>query len=586
MAYTLRSLMLASLAVSAGVTSSCSAPSKPQAVDAPVRIRWARDPESLDPFTQPNQNAVEAQGLLHCSLLAVNPETRRFEPFLAEALPTVSYSGDSLTLLSYRLKPVATWDSGKPITAADVAFTLKLLFCKGVPNEGFQIQEAFIQDIKTDPGDERRFTLVCKGKAPDYVQASGDYPVVREAALDPEGRMRKFSLAEFQGRASASRRAELAQVQQLIAARYTAASPAQHPQKLEGCGAYSLKEWSRDRQVVFTRKKNWWGDKAGGSILFQAKASQLEYVIIPDESSASLALRSGQFDVFPNVPARVFERLKNSAASQQKLAFYTSPTYEVMTAGFNTSRLALHDAATRQALSRLFDAEQLRLASQLGKGFRTVGLISPQEKGKYNDSLKLVAYSPSAAAELLTKAGWQRGPAGWHRQSGKSPEQQLSLQVRYRGGETNYELVALQFASAAKGIGIPVTLAPTESGVLRGLLQTGDFDMYVQSIKGNPFLFNFLPILGTPGIGEGNLTRFASPAADQLMQQIAAAESSAERDLLLHRFQALMQQQMPLVPLYFVANRVIASKEVAGVNVMSLKPGYQASTIYPVAPAK
>jgi ABC-type transport system substrate-binding protein len=586
MAYPPRFLLLASLAVPAGITSSCSSPSKPQAVDAPVRIRWARDPESLDPFTQPNQNAVEAQGLLNGGLLAVNPGTRRYEPFLAEALPTVSYRGDSLTLLSYRLKPAATWDSGKPITAADVAFTLKLLFCKGVPNEVFQLQEAFIRDMKLDPHDARRFTLICKGKAPDYVQASGDFPVVQEAAIDPEGRMRKYSLAEFQGRASASRRAELAQVQQLIAARYTAASPAQHPQALGGCGPYALKEWNRDRQVSFTRKKNWWGDKAGGSILFQAKASRLEYVIIPDESSTSLALRGGQLDVFPNVPARVFERLKNAAAAQQQLAFYTSPTYEVMTAGFNTSRPALHDAATRQALSRLFDAEQLRQASQLGKGFRTVGIISPQEKGKYNDSLELIPYSPSTAAELLTKAGWRRGPAGWNRQLGKSPAQQLNLQLRYRAGETNYELVALQFASAAKALGIPVTLAPTESGVLRGLLQTGDFDMYVQSIKGNPFLFNFLPILGTPGIGESNLTRFASPAADQLMQKVAAAESSAERDVLLRRFQALMQQQMPLVPLYFVANRVIASKSVAGVNVMSLKPGYQASTIYHVVRAK
>lgn len=586
MAPALRFLLFASLAVPAVATSSCSAPARPPAADAPVRIRWAKDPESLDPFTQPNQNAVEAQGLLTGGLLSVNPTTRKYEPFLAEALPTVSYRGDSLTLLSYRLRSVAAWDSGQPITAADVAFTLKLLFCKGVPNEGLQLREAFVRDVQLDPRDARRFTLVCQGKAPDYVPASGDFPVLREAALDPDGRMRPYSLAEFRGRAGAARRAGLAAVQQLVAARYAAASPAQHPQPLGGCGPYALTDWSRDRHVVFARKKNWWGDKAGGSVLFQARASRLEYLIIPDESSAALALRGGQFDVFPNVPVRVFERLKNTAAAQQQLSFYTSPTYEVLTAGFNTSRPALHDAATRQALSRLFDAEQLRQASQLGKGFRTVGLISPQETGKYNDSLALVAYSPAAAAELLARAGWHHGPAGWHRQSGKSPAQQLRLQVRYRGGETNYELVALQFASAAQGIGIPVSLVPTESGVLRGLLQAGDFDLYVQSIKGNPFLFNFLPILGTSGIGAGNLTRFASPAADQLMQRVATAESLAGRDVLLRRFQALMQREMPLVPLYFVANRVIARKDVAGVNVMSLKPGYLASTIYHVAPAR
>jgi ABC-type transport system substrate-binding protein len=586
MAVSPRFILLATLGLPAGLTSSCSSPAKPQASNAPVRIRWARDPESLDPFTQPNQNAVDAQGLLNGGLLAVNPQTRKFEPFIAASLPAVAYSGDSLTLLSYRLRPEASWDSGKPITAADVAFTLKLLFCPGVPNEGFQAQVGFVRDIKLDPSDARRFTLVCKGKSPDFARASGDFPVVREASLDPAGRLRKFSLAEFRGRTTGARNTELKQFQAQIATSYAAANPGQHPDKLGGSGPYVLKTWNRDHQVTFVRKKKWWGDQVGGSLVFEAKPTQLQYAIIPDESTASLALRNGQVDVYPGVPARVFERLKNTAGAQANLAFYTSPTYEVMTAGFNTSRPALHDAATRQALSRLFDADQLSQATQLGKGIRTVGIISPQEKGKYNDSLELVPYSPASAADLLTKAGWHRGSEGWERQPAKGPVQRLTLQLRYRGGETTYELVALQFAGAAKKMGIPVSMAPTESGVLRGMLADGNFDMYVQSIKGNPFLFNFLPLFGTQAIGQNNFTRFRSPAADRLMEAVAGAESDAQREQLLRRFQTMMRQEMPLVPLYFVANRVIASKYLRGINVMSLKPGYVASTIYHVASAK
>jgi len=580
MVFPTRVLLIASVLGPAGLATSCSSPTKPPAEDAPVSIRWSRDPESLDPLGTPNQNASDAQVLLNASLLTVNPLTKKYEPFLAANFPTVRYEGNARTYLTYHLRPEAKWDTGNPITAADVVFTLKLFFCQGVPNQRIQSGVAFVENITTDPTDPLTVTLICRGKSPDYVTASGDLPILREAALDAEGALRKVSLEELRGQGPARKNAELASLQARIAARYQAAQPAQHPENLGAAGPYSLKEYQRDRRLVFVRKKNWWGAKFNQSPIFAAKASQLVFVIVPNESTASLALTNGQLDVFPGVPARVFERLQKSAASREKLAFYTSPTYEIMTAGFNTSRPALSDARTRVALSHLFDAEQLNQASQLGKGVRTVGLISPEQKQNYNDSLELLNYNPNLASRLLTEAGWRRNAAGWQRQRGKEPAQELRLQLRYRAGESNYELVALQFASAARSLGIPVSLSPTESAVLRSQLQQGEYDVYVQSIKGNPFLFNLLPLFGTQAIGEGNSTRFGTPQTDRLLEAAATAESEQARARLLRRIQVMMRQEMPIVPLYFVANRVVARREVAGLNVTSLKPGYVAQTMY------
>jgi peptide/nickel transport system substrate-binding protein len=580
MVFSTRVLLIASVVGPAGLATSCSSPTKPPAEDAPVSIRWSRDPETLDPLGSPNQNAGDAQVLLHVSLLTVNPLTKKFEPFLAANFPTVRYEGNARTYLTYHLRPEAKWDTGSPITAADVVFTFKLFFCQGVPNQRIQPEVAFVENVTTDPADPLAVTLVCRGKSPDYV--SGIRRPSHTARGRPRrgGALRKVSLEELRGQGPAQKNAELASLQARIAARYQAAKPAQHPENLGAAGPYSLKEYQRDRRLVFVRKKNWWGAKFSQSPVFAAKASQLVYVIVPDESTASLALTNGQLDVLPGVPARVFERLQKSAASREKLAFYTSPTYEIMTAGFNTSRPALSDARTRVALSYLFDAEQLNQASQLGKGVRTVGLISPEQKQNYNDSLELLNYNPNLASRLLTEAGWRRNAAGWQRQRGKEPAQELRLQLRYRAGESNYELVALQFASAARSLGIPVSLSPTESAVLRSQLQQGEYDVYVQSIKGNPFLFNLLPLFGTQAIGEGNSTRFGTPQTDRLLEAAATAESEQARARLLRRIQVMMRQEMPIVPLYFVANRVVARREVAGLNVTSLKPGYVARTMY------
>ncbi|GAC1369190.1 MAG: hypothetical protein NVS3B25_22820 [Hymenobacter sp.] len=533
----------------------------------------------MDPFSQPNQNAVDAQSLLNCGLLAVNSKTKMFEPMLAEAMPLVSHQGDSLTGLTYRLRPVARWDDGHFVTAADVAFTLKMLYCAGVPNEQFRIQTYFIADIKTDALDPRRFTLLCQGQAPSYVNASGDFPIICESVLDPKGELRSFSLREVRGAASVIRKTQLAPIWTRLAKNYAEWTPGQNSQKRIGCGPYLLKRWGKDQSVLLVRKKHWWGDQVTTTALFRALPGAVQYLIIPEETTAALALRSDKLDLYPNMAARVFEGLQKSPAARRQLAFYASSTYEVVTAGFNTSHPVLHDATTRRALSFLFDAKQLNQVSQLGEGLQTVGIISPLERRRYNNQLPLLDYNPAAATALLPKAGWRRTSEGWFRQPPGEAMQQLKLQIRYRTDEPTYGLVALQFASAARAVAIAVDLLPTEPSVLRVALQKGDFDVYVKSINGNPFLFNFEPLFGTHFIGESNYTRFGTPTTDQQLRDITAAKTEVQQEELLRAFQAMIRAEMPLVPLFFVANRVVASRALTGVKATSLKPGYVINTI-------
>ncbi|RZJ87854.1 MAG: hypothetical protein EOO60_11765 [Hymenobacter sp.] len=113
-------------------SSACSSPTKPHK-NTSIRIRWTRDPENLSPLVQPNQNALDALTLLHSGLLQLNFSTGTYSPALADSLPRTRLLGDSLTELSYQLRRAATWDDGRPVLATDVAFTLKLFRCPGIP---------------------------------------------------------------------------------------------------------------------------------------------------------------------------------------------------------------------------------------------------------------------------------------------------------------------------------------------------------------------------------------------------------------------------------------------------------------------
>ena len=543
-----------------------------------LRIRWAHDPETVDPLQLTNQPSVDANNLLHVSLLLPEVATKKFAPALADSLPSVQLVGDSITRLNYRIRPLATWDTGRPVLATDVAFTLKLMFCPGLPNEATRSRYQFIQSVVPAPASPRSFTIVCRGQAVEYARTSGDFFVLSEAAVDPRGILRRYELAALQ-RWSPTSPPDSA-LQRLVR-RYQEMVSGRSAQLLPGCGPYQLTKWEKDRYLTFRRKPRWWADELRPvAAVLQARPKQIEYVIIPDATTATLALQRGDLDVYPQVPAREFARLRASPAGHKSLRFYSSPSYDVVTVGFNTQRPYLADALTRRALSRCFDAGGLMRATQLGEGMRTVGIISPTDRTNYNDKLALLPFDLKGAAALLRQAGWQPGVAqtgaGWWRQAPGGPRQQLRLAVRYRADETLFATVALQFQAAAAQLQVPVTLQPTESVAFVTAAQKGDYDVSVRLLRGNPFMFNYRSLFHSQGAD--NSTGFRNAANDQLIEAITRAKSEPQRAELLRRFQALMQQETPIVPLFFLPNRVAADRQLIGVQITSIRPGYSLAT--------
>jgi peptide/nickel transport system substrate-binding protein len=541
-----------------------------------VKIRWVRDPENLSPLVQPNQNAVDALSLLHCSLLQVDFSTGTYAPSLADSLPHVQLLGDSITELRYEIRRAATWDGGRPVLASDVAFSLKLYQCPGLPNEKVRAQLSFIRAIRLDTANPRRFTLVCRGQSPEYSFTTGDFPILPEAALDAKHTLRKRSLKSIVDLAVLPPR-DTALTE--LVRRYQHADPSHHPERLPGCGPYRMVAWEIDRFLTFVRKPHWWADQLHPTpFVLQAQPHKLTYFIIADENTAALALRRHELDVLPQLSARAFKRLQAEDASRQDLAVYATPSYELLTAGFNTRQPMLHDSLTRQALGRLFDPAKLQQATQLGQGLRTVGLVHPSNQRYYNDSLPLPGFDPGQAAVLLQHAGWQRQATGWLRASTpQKPPQPLRLRLRYRAEEPLFTTTALQFKAAAAQLGIPVELLPTEPSSLTNALRQGDFDIYVRKLNSTSFVFDFTMLLHSRTIPESNITKFSSPATDRLIEAIAASGPSEQKRQLLRRFQTVIQQQAPLIPLFFLPYRLAAARDLQHLYPSGHKPGYYAA---------
>ncbi|KUG06637.1 ABC transporter substrate-binding protein [Solirubrum puertoriconensis] len=542
-----------------------------------MRVCWPRDPESLNPVTLPNAYAIQLNNLLYQSLLTVDGTKRRFVPWLATDMPAVRRT-DSLTFLSYQLRPEATWDNGRPVLASDVVFSLKVITCPGLPNESLRNTLSFVQDVQLDAQNPRRFTLVCRGYAPEYRTTSGDFPVLPEYLLDPDSLLRQVPLGRLLGGDTTLAKTTAVQAFQQ---RFNDAAQWRDPRVVRGSGAYQLVSWQVGQRVVLERKPKWWGDALENAAPpLVANPRRLEFHVVPNAATALLAMRRGELDVYPNMPGPDFEQLRKTDSANFHL--YSPASYRVVVMEVNTQQAALKEASTRQALAMLVDAQRLMQATQFGLGQRSTSLINPREKWVYHDSLPLRPYSPQNAAALLRQAGWQRGRTGWTRAN-----QTLTPRLFYAAGDRTYETIALLLQQAAREIGLTVSLQPTEAGKLSELRREGQFDLCLRTLYGNPFSYDLRPLLHTGSIGEGgvNRTRFGNDASDRLLDKIVSTEDSTQKVRLLHKLQTVLYQQTPMVALFFEPNRLAVAKRFGNVRPSGLEPGYDLSafTLLPAA---
>lgn len=550
--------------------------SQPERAPEEVRVRLATDPESLSPVSYSSAGALQIINLVFQSLLSADLGTDQIQPYLAEDFPEVAQQ-DSITLFTYTIRAEATWSNGTPVTAEDVAFTLKVLKAPLLNNESMRPQVEFIQDIRLDSANPKRFTLVARGFAPEMELLTGDFFVLPAYLWDPENLMQHLRVADLSGNLS-----ELENDTKLktFAARFNSPAYGQDSNLLQGSGGYTIESWVNGQYLTLKRKIDWWGNSLSNTQHLTANPERISFQVIPDMTTALLALRNQQLDVLENIPAAEFEQLKQDSSFRQQYDLYAPPAYEFTYAGINTRKPKLEDKRTRQAIAHLLDAENLIKVSQQNYAVPTVGPIPPSVKDFYNGALQPYRYSPAKATDLLHTAGWQREADGYWYRSTNGQREQLTLDVMYRAGSTNFEAAAIILQQNASKLGIPVTVQALEGSLLSQRLKEHDFDLFYRSLSGNPFVFNFKALLHTDFAEPGgyNYTGFGTPKSDSILNHISSsAKTKAQTANLLKELQAELHDQAAFISLYYIKERVAINKRFGNHKISGLKPSYDVS---------
>ncbi len=494
----LQVIMLATLAC------ACSRSGPPAA--GTVRFDLAADPRNLNPlFLTPDAASVEQQ----VARLAFEPfidlDARgRARPALLREIPTRANGGLSADgrTIRYRLRPGVRWSDGRPVTAADVLFTLRAILDPRNPvrsHEGYElIDRAAASGPTTVVVHLRRAwapavaTFFSSGFAPQFVLP--EHVLASQAPLER---------AAFN------------------------AAPA------VGDGPYRFVSWNRGEGLRYAANPLYWRGKPA--------VATLAIRTIPDPGTNLVLLRAGELDWNLLAPAQLAV-----VRGDPRIGFVTVPTAVVAGLALNTSHAPLADARVRRAIAMSIDRDAISKKITLGL-YPVTNVIQPRFSWAFDPSIREPGYDPAGADRLFDVAGWRRGADGQRRRGG------IPLHLTYtQFPETATGVrVAATVQAELRTRGVDVGVKSVSNAQLfaphTGVLASGAFDMaYVPWTMGaDP---DDSSVLGCGAAS--NYMRWCDPAVERLEGEALRSVDRGARKRLYARIGRIVAEQVPIVYLF------------------------------------
>ena len=333
-------------------SSDASAPAEaaaPSRTDVNVSINKALT--TLDPHGQSllQDNVVIWQvfsGLLH-----FNELTGSAEPDLAESYD-VNEDG---TVYTFKLRENIFFHNGDPVTAADVAFSIKR--CMD-PAMGRSMYTAAIQDVVAV--DDKTVEITLKAPSAPFLGNISYVFIINEKELNEQG-------AEF------------------------------GTKPISGTGPYKVVELDADQKIVLEAFDKYYKGEAA--------IKTVNFHIVTDSSAGMISFESGDLDWY-SCSATDFARLQGDPKFNTESVAANHCTYIALNPNAND---ALANEKVRQAIAYAINKEELNYAAFDGMGASADFIFNPNMNvGAPGDGF-YYEYNPEKAKELLAEAGYPDG---------------------------------------------------------------------------------------------------------------------------------------------------------------------------------
>ncbi len=311
-------------------------------------------------------------------------------------------------------------------------------------------------------------------------------------------------------------------------------------QKPVGTGAYQLAEWNRGQSVIVKVFPEYWGDVP--------KIPNIEFRVIPEAASRTIALETGDVDIAYDVDAVDRERIMGNS----KLQLIEEPVARIEYLGFNIGKgrnPIWKDARVREAVALAIDREGIINSVLFGAGTPADSIIYKSVVGHY-DGITARKQDIAKAKALLAEAGI---PAGtkvslW---TSDGPRQKTAeiIQANLREIGLDMSIEVLEWARFLDGTG----KGEHDTLLLSWGTITGDADYGIYNLVHT----------GASG-GSGNRSFYSNPVVDSLLDSARKEIDPVKRDELYKQVQITLDQELPIYPIYYKLANVGAAGYVKG----------------------
>ncbi|WP_343801103.1 ABC transporter substrate-binding protein [Paenochrobactrum glaciei] len=494
-----RTFLIGASALLASTSLSSKAFAQSETVTRGGRLVVAADsePRNLNPAI------VASNGVFFVASKVIEPLAEASfdgENGLAPRLALSWEGADDGLSATFHLRENVSWHDGKPFTSADVAFSA-LEVWKKLQNLG-RVVFKDLEAVET-PDDH---TAIFKFSSPTPFQ------LIRNA---------------------------LPALSSVLPAHvYNGTDIASNPanEQLVGTGPFKYAEHKAGEYYRLTRNENYWGEG-------EPYLDEIIYRVLADRSAAAGALEAEEIDLaaFSAVPLADLARIGKVPGLSVISKGYEALTYQLVVE-INHRRKELADVQVRRAIAHAIDRDFVVNTIFLGYAQSSTGPVPRYDKQFYTDKVAAYPFDVAKANQLLDDAGYKRGSDG--------VRFSLKLLPAPYFNETRQFGDYLRQALAA--IGIDARLVNNDSAAHQKAVYTDhDFDLAVAPpvYRGDPAISTTILVeSGLPaGVPFSNQGGYANAEMDKIIASAAKTIDETARTALYHQFQALVEDDLPLI---------------------------------------
>jgi len=461
--------------------------------------------DSLNPFVAFNSDAYSTFEYIYPMLVQYNPKLQ----FIPDFARSWQHSPDG-KVWTFHTQPNAKWSDGKPLTAADAAWTYNTII--KYQNGPTANSAGTVAHMKSATAPDAT-TVVLTYKQP----VANVLSQVQQVPILPEHIWAKYATGN--GKALT---------------RFSNGAP------IVSGGPFILDKYTPKQIALFKRNPTFYGPKphidgfglqffgTTDAMVTALKSNQLDGVEVPVPPTSVNTLKAAHF-VVRSTPSYSFD----------DFIINTNPKQD-------PSHKELLNPLLRQAFDAAIDRQAIIKTSLLGHGQPGSSILGPAIGHWYDPAIKPTPFSLAKANQLLDQAGYKMGPNGLRVADGHP----MSYTVIVPDSMANsYQQRSLQIMQGDfKKIGVKLTEKTLDDSAAYDAILANNYKNFELSLWdwGVPPDPDFmLSVLTCVSFNVWNDTGYCNKSYDSLYSAQSAAINPAKRQQIIYQMQQMIATQKP-----------------------------------------